>query len=87
MNIVVEDEAAGEGNEDTKEKGGFMGIHVAMLQGKELRSNRAYLDNCSTVTSFKTAKYICNIKTKKNNAGELQRWKHKDKPKRGVQTS
>ena len=41
-----------------KEKGGFMGTQVAMLQGKELPSNRAYLDNCSTITSFKTAKYI-----------------------------
>ena len=41
-----------------------MGIQVAMLQGNELPSNRAYLDNCSTVTAFKTAKYIRNIKTK-----------------------
>ena len=42
-----------------------MGIQVAMLQGKELPSNRAYLDNYSTITAFKTAKYIRNIKTKK----------------------
>ena len=84
MNIVVEDEASDEGNEDAKEKGGFMGIQVAMLQVKELPSNRAYLDNCSTTTALKTAKYICNIKTKKRNAGELQLWEHKDKPKRGV---
>ena len=88
MNIVVEDEAADKGNEDKKEKGGFMVIQVAMLQGKELPSNRAYLDNCSTITAFKTAKYICNTKTPKNrNAGELQRWEHKDKPKRGVHSS
>ena len=40
-----------------------MGIQVAMLQVKELPSNRAYLDNCSTVPAFKTAKYIRNIKT------------------------
>ena len=65
MNIIVEDEAAGEENEDKKEKGNFMVIQVAMLQVKELPSNRAYLDNCSTVTAFKTAKYIRNIKTKK----------------------
>ena len=65
MNIVVEDEAVDEGNEDAKEKGGFMVIQVAMLQGKELLSNMAYLDNCSTVTAFKTAKYIRKIKTKK----------------------
>ena len=65
MNIILEDEAADEENEDKKEKGSFMGIQVAMLQGKELPSKRAYLDNCSTVTAFKTAKYIRNIKTKK----------------------
>ena len=63
MNIVVEDEAADKGNEYAKEKGGFMVIQVSMLQGKELPINRAYLDNCSTVTAFKTTKYIRNIKT------------------------
>ena len=65
MNIIVEDEAADKDNKYEKEKGGFMGIQVAMIQGKELPSNRAYLYNCSTVTAFKTAKYIRNIKTKK----------------------
>ena len=65
MNIVLEDEAANEGKEDSKEKVGFMGIQVAMLQGKELPSNGAYLENCSTVTAFKFAKYICNIKAQK----------------------
>ena len=64
MNIIVEDESANEENGDKKEKGSFMGIQVSMLQGKELPSNRAYLNNCSTVTAFKTAKYIRNIKTK-----------------------
>ena len=34
MKIVVEEEAADEGKEDAKEKGGFVGIQVAMLQGK-----------------------------------------------------
>ena len=34
MNIIVEDEAADEENEDKKEKGSFMGIQVSMLQGK-----------------------------------------------------
>ena len=65
MNIIVEDEAADEENQYEKEKSGFMEIQVAMLQGKELTSNRAYLDNCYTVTAFETAKYIRNIKTKK----------------------
>ena len=74
MNIVVEDEAVEEEYEDKKEKGSFMGIQVTMLQGKELPSNRAYLDNCSIITAFKTVKYIRNIKTKKKaNAVELQR--------------
>ena len=78
MNIIVEDEAADEENKDKKEKGSFMGIQVAMLQGKELPSNRYYLDNCSTITAFKTAKYIRNIKTKKKgmqvncNAGRIK---------------
>ena len=45
INIVVDDEAADEGDEYAKEKGGFMGIQVAMLQGKELPSNKAYLIN------------------------------------------
>ena len=34
MNIVVEDEAADEEKEDAKEKGGFVGIQEAVLQGK-----------------------------------------------------
>ena len=34
MNIIVEDEAAGEENKDKKDKGNFMRIQVAMLQGK-----------------------------------------------------
>ena len=65
MNIVVEDEDADKGKEYAKEKGGFMGIQVSMMQGKELPSNRAYLDNCYTITALKTAKYIRKIKTKK----------------------
>ena len=65
MNIVVDDEASDEGDEDAKRKGGFMGIQVAMLQGKDLPSNRSYLDNCPTFTAFKNAKYIRNIKAQK----------------------
>ena len=45
MNIVVDYEASDKGDKDAKGKGGFMGIQVAMMQGKELPSNRAYLDN------------------------------------------
>ena len=64
MRIFVDDEASDEGKKDAKEEGGFMGIQVAMLQGKELPRNRDCLDNFSTVTVFKTAKYIRNITTK-----------------------
>ena len=77
MKIVVDDETAEEGGEDAKGKGGSVGIQVAMLQVKELPSNRAYLDNCSIVTAFKTAKYIRNIKAHKKgiqvncNAGSI----------------
>ena len=65
MNIIVEDEAADEENEDKKEKGSFIEIQAAILQGKKLPSNSTYLDNCSTVTALKTAKYIRDIKTNK----------------------
>ena len=58
--IMASDE--GDGGEDEA----FMGMHVAMLQGKGLASNRAYLDNCSTVTAFKDAKYIANLRTTKS---------------------
>ena len=65
MNIIIENEASDEDNENKKDKGSFVVIQVAMLQGKELPSNRAYPDNCFTATAFKTVKYIRNIKTKK----------------------
>ena len=84
MNIIVEDEADDKENKDKKEKGSFMGIQVAMLQGKELPSNRAYLDNCSTVKAFKLPSISVTSRPKKMNAGELQRWENKNKPKRGV---
>ena len=42
-----------------------MGIQVAMLQWKELPRNRAYLDNWSTITAYKTAKYTRNINIEK----------------------
>ena len=65
MNIFVDNEDDNDGDKDAKGKGGFMGIQVAMLQGKELPSNRAYFGNLSTVTASKTSKYIRNIKAQK----------------------
>ena len=46
INVVIEDEASDKRNGDEKEKGGFMEIQVAMLQGKEIPNNRDYLENC-----------------------------------------
>ena len=82
VNIVTDDEAADEGDENAKGKGGFMGIQVAMLQGKETLSNGDYLDNYSTATALKISKYIRNIKAQEKgmqvncNAGSV-----KTKPK------
>ncbi len=39
---------------------------MSMLQGDALPNNRAYLDGCSTVTAFKTDKYLQGIKTVRN---------------------
>mgnify|MGYP000994970832 CR=1 FL=1 len=58
MNITSD-----EGNNTEKEA--YMGMHVTMLQGEGLATNRAYLDNCSTVTAFKDSKYIENLRTTK----------------------
>jgi hypothetical protein len=37
-------------------------IHVSMLQADELPDDHAYLDGCSTVTAFKTKKYLENLR-------------------------
>jgi hypothetical protein len=38
-------------------------LNVTLIQGRALPNNRAYLDGCSTVTPFKTNKYLQEIKT------------------------
>ena len=38
-------------------------LHVMLAQGGALPNNRAYLNGCSTVTAFKSDKYLKNIKT------------------------
>ena len=58
------------GDKPTEEEGndgedGFLEIHVALLQGKELPSNRAYLDNCSTITACKNREFPRRIHTVK----------------------
>ena len=57
-------EAEGEGPEEQQE--GHQLLNVSMVQGEALPDNRAYLDGCSTVTAFKTDKYLKGIKTVRN---------------------
>ncbi len=55
-----------ESNEDVEEQEhqkGHQLLNVTMVQGGALPDNRAYLDGCSTVTAFKTDKYLHEIKT------------------------
>ncbi len=37
-------------------------MHVTLAQGGALPDNRAYLDGCSTVTAFKSKKYLKEVK-------------------------
>jgi hypothetical protein len=38
-------------------------LNVTFAQGAALQENSAYLDGCSTITVFKTDKYLKGIKT------------------------
>jgi len=55
-----------ESQEDaTKEQAGEEGhqmMHVTFSQGGELPDDRAYLDGCSTVTTFKNKKFLENLR-------------------------
>ena len=66
---AVEQQAAGaapltvKGNEGVEEEQegqsqGHQLLNVTLAQGRALPDNRAYLDGCSTVTAFKTDKYL-----------------------------
>ena len=48
---------AGKGEE------GSLGIHVALLQGKDCLDDQAYLHNCPTATAFKSLNFLTNIET------------------------
>ena len=57
-----------EGNEEAEEEQegqsqGHQLLNVTLAQGGALPDNRAYLDGCSTVTAFKTDKYLKEIRT------------------------
>ena len=51
-----------EGEEPEEQQEGHQLLNVSMVQGEALPDNRAYLDGCSTVTAFKTDKYLKEIK-------------------------
>ena len=57
-------EAEGEGGKEQQE--GHQLLNVSMLQEDALLNNRAYLDGCSTVTAFKSDKYLKGIKMVQN---------------------
>jgi hypothetical protein len=54
-----------EAQDDEKEQAeeGHQLLHVSLAQGGTLPDNRAYLDGCSTVTAFKSGKYLKNIRS------------------------
>ncbi len=60
MNVRSQESGAGE-QEQPKE--GHQLLNVTLAQAGELPDNWAYLDGCSTVTAFKTDKYLREIKT------------------------
>ena len=57
-------EAEGEKPEEQQE--GHQLLNMIMVQREALPNNRAYLDGYSTVTAFKTDKYLDGIKTVRN---------------------
>jgi hypothetical protein len=57
MHIKAEGE-----NPEVQEEGRQL-LNVSMMQGEALPDNQVYLDSCSTVTAFKTKKYLRGIKT------------------------
>ncbi len=51
-----------QGKDDTEElEEGHQLLNVSLMQGEALTDNRAYLDKCSTVTTFKTNKCLRNL--------------------------
>ena len=55
-----------EGEESTEQQEGHQLLDLSMVQGEVLPDNRAYLDGCSTVTAFKTDRYLQRIRTMRN---------------------
>ena len=60
MNLDAQDDV-----EEVQEEGHQL-LNVTFAEGAALPKNKAYLDSCSTVTSFRTDKYLKGIKTLNN---------------------
>ena len=58
MNLESHEETTQEAAEDAHQL-----LNVTFAQGAELPDSRVYLDGCSTVTAFKSNKYLKDIKT------------------------
>ena len=58
MNLESHEETPQEAAEDAHQL-----LNVTFPQGAELPNSRVYLDGCSTVTAFKSDKYLKDIKT------------------------
>ena len=58
MNLESHEETTQEAAEDAHQL-----LNVTFAQGAELPDSRVYLDGCSTVTAFKSDKYLKDIKT------------------------
>ncbi len=56
MNVRSQEE-----REQEQAKEGHQLLNVTLAQAGELPDNQAYLDGCSTVTAFKTDKYLREI--------------------------
>jgi hypothetical protein len=54
---------AQEGKEQEQVEEAHQMLHVSLAQGGELPDDRVYLDGCSTVTAFKSDKYLQGIRT------------------------
>ncbi len=52
----------GEGRDSGQDEGHQL-LNVALMQGGELSNDCGYLNGCSTVTVFKSEKYLKNVKT------------------------
>ena len=69
MNVEAQEE---EGRKEQEAQEGHQMLHVSLAQGGALPDDRAYLDECSTVTAFKSDKHLKNIKVPAGNVWRAQ---------------